>query len=155
VHEAAGDLRIILTHGGSTARAAYIMNGQVSAASMRVMITNLATARVTFAHRCVRATLLQCASFNLGAAPPVDVFSQGADYAFSDDAAASLTAACAPVVPEGLYQAASATAAGSTSGDMSVLAGLPAAGLWTVTVEDLAPGGAALAFLQTVCMPGH
>jgi hypothetical protein len=87
---------------------------------------------------------LQCASFNLGAASPADVSSQGADYAFSDDAADSLTASCAPVVPGGLYLPTSATAATSAAGDMSALAGASAAGLWTVTVEDLAPGGAAL-----------
>jgi hypothetical protein len=104
------------------------------------------------AHVCVWLTFLQCASFNLGAASPVDVSSQGADYAFSDDAADSLTASCAPVVPGGLYLPTSATAATSAAGDMSALAGASAAGLWTVTVEDLAPGGAALLHVQPGCV---
>jgi hypothetical protein len=41
-----------------------------------------------------------------------------------------------------MYQPASPYVAGITMGDMSALAGQSAAGLWQLTVQDMAPTGA-------------
>jgi hypothetical protein len=81
----------------------------------------------------------QCANFNFGSPSPLNASSPGLDYAFSDDAAYSLSSSCAPVIAEGLYQSASPYVAGITTGDMSALAGQSAAGLWQLTVQDMAP----------------
>jgi hypothetical protein len=81
----------------------------------------------------------QCANFNFGSPSPLNASSPGLDYAFSDDAAYSLSSSCAPVIAEGLYQSASPYVAGITTGDMSALAGQSAAGLWQLTVHDMAP----------------
>ena len=100
-HEAAGDLRMVLTRAGDTARATAILDKQ-------------------------------CASFNFGAVPPVDMNSAGSDYAFSDDARGLLAASCAPVIPNGLYEPA---------GSMSGLLGQPANGAWQLSMEDIAVVG--------------
>ena len=101
-HEAAGDLRLVLTRAGDTANAAIILDQQ-------------------------------CASFNFGALPPVDLDSPGTDYSFSHDAEVSLATSCAPVIPEGLYQ---------PSGSMGGLLGQPANGAWQLSVQDIASVGA-------------